>query len=119
MLRMNICGKIATFAKPRNVVRNPKTKFRSPSSDRTFNAKSLMGNRTLQHICKAHKTPTQSQPCKRAAIANTRQPVFSATDYRKGLINLQNHKVDRQYEIIHKEHGLQQMQNGSKSPIGK
>ena len=32
-----------------------------------------MGDRTLQHICKAHKTPTQSQPCKRAAIANTRQ----------------------------------------------
>ena len=37
-----------------------------------------------------HTKPTaQSQPCKRAAIANTRQPVFSATDYRKLLINLQ------------------------------
>jgi len=48
-----------------------------------------MGDRTLQHICKVHKTPTQSQPCKRAAIANTRQPVFSATDYRWLLINLQ------------------------------
>ena len=77
-----------------HVVRKRKTKFRSPSSDRTFNAKSLMGNRTLQHICKAHKTPTQSQPCKRAAIANTRQTVFSATDYRRLLINLQYHTVD-------------------------
>ena len=38
------------------VVRNPTATFRSPSSDRTFNAKSLMGYRTLQHICKAHKT---------------------------------------------------------------
>jgi len=39
-----------------SVVRNPTATFRSPSSDRTFNAKSLMGYRTLQHICKAHKT---------------------------------------------------------------
>ena len=39
-----------------SVVRHPKTKFRSPSSDRTFNAKSLTTHRTLQHICKAHKT---------------------------------------------------------------
>jgi hypothetical protein len=72
-----------------NVVRNPKTASHSPSSDRILNSKSLMGDRTLQHICKVHKTPTQSQPCKRAAIANTRQPVFSATDYRWLLINLQ------------------------------
>ncbi len=38
-----------------------------------------MGNPTLQHICKAHKTLAQSQPCKRAAIANTRQTVCGAT----------------------------------------
>jgi len=38
-----------------------------------------------------HTKPTaQIQPCKRAAIANTRQTVFSATDYRKLLINLQS-----------------------------
>ena len=67
--KLNICNSIGhlckcwadVFQMPHhrqyvNVVRNPKTKFRSPSSDRTFNAKSLMGNRTLQHICKAHKT---------------------------------------------------------------
>jgi hypothetical protein len=50
-----------------DVVRNPKTKFRSPSSDKTFNAKSPMGDRTLQHICKAHKThstnPTLQKSC--------------------------------------------------------
>ena len=41
-----------------SVVRHPKTKLRSPSSDRTFNAKSLTAHRTLQHICKAHKADT-------------------------------------------------------------
>lgn len=40
------------------VVRNPKTKLRSPSSYRIFKAKSPTAQRTLQHICKAHKNPT-------------------------------------------------------------
>jgi hypothetical protein len=38
------------------VVRNPKTKFRSPLNSKTFKAKTLTTHRTLQHICKAHKT---------------------------------------------------------------
>jgi hypothetical protein len=38
------------------VVRNPKTKFLHPDSPKTFNANTLTTHRTLQHICKAHKT---------------------------------------------------------------
>ena len=48
--------KIPQLRKAADVVRNPKATFRSPSSDRTFSSKSLTTHRTLQHICKAHKT---------------------------------------------------------------
>ncbi len=57
-----------------NVVRNPKTKFRSPPSDIIFKAKSL-AHRTLQHICKAHKTyrtkPTLQKSCNRRHTINS------------------------------------------------
>ncbi len=41
------------------VVRNPKTNILHTDSNTTFSAKFPTTHRTLQHICKAHKTPTQ------------------------------------------------------------
>ncbi len=48
--------RIPHLRKASDVLRNPKTKFRSLTSDRTFKAKTLTAHRTLQHICKPHKT---------------------------------------------------------------
>jgi len=39
-----------------NVERNPTPKFSSTASDKIFKAKTLTPHRTVQHICKAHKT---------------------------------------------------------------
>ena len=42
--------------------------------DRTFKAKTLIAHRTLQqHLQGTQNSPHRSQPCKRAAIAHTRQ----------------------------------------------
>jgi len=58
------------------VVRNPKTKFRSPSSDRAFNAKSLITPPHIAaHLQGTQNPPHKSQPCKRVAIANAQQTV--------------------------------------------
>jgi hypothetical protein len=43
-------------------VRNPKMKFRSPSSDCTFKAKPLTAYRSLQYFCKAYKTQRSKPP---------------------------------------------------------
>lgn len=66
MLRMNICGKIATFAKPRNVSSNP-------ASNRSRSGRTLKPQQPthiLAHLQGA-QTQTQSQPCKRAKILPT------------------------------------------------
>ena len=67
----------------------------------TFNSKSQTGDRTLQHICKAHKTPTQSQPCKRAAIADTRQPVYGAT------VNKPYKNIYRKFAVVKRNKSIQ------------
>ena len=70
------------------VVRNPKTKFRSPSSDMTFNAKPLTSHRTLQHICKAHKTdPTIANLAKELQLPrhSKQSNTLTANHYRLHL----------------------------------
>lgn len=62
-----------------DVVRNPKTKFRSPSSYKTLRAKTLTTSHIAAHLQDTQNPQHISQPYKRAAIANTRQTPCGST----------------------------------------
>jgi hypothetical protein len=81
-----------------SVVRNPKTTSYSPQAT-TLMSKSLTAHRTLQHICKAHKTsrtkPTLQKSCNSNHTANS----LSIRQTNKALILIHILKLKQDYII--------------------
>ena len=79
MLRLNVLGKLksATSASWSDVVRNPKPKFRPPYKRQDIQGKvPNYPPHIAAHLQGTQNPPHKSQPCKRAAIANTQQKVL-------------------------------------------